>query len=58
AAQQTCHALRSVVDEVVCGYTPEPFRAVGLWYDDFTQTTDAEVRALLDAARHGNLGSA
>ena len=50
AAALTCAALRDVVDEVVCAYTPEPFRAVGLWYDDFTQTTDAEVRALLDAA--------
>ncbi len=54
AAAQTCNALRAVVDEVVCGYTPEPFHAVGLWYDDFTQTTDAEVRALLDAARQAD----
>lgn len=52
AAAPTCQGLRAVVDDVVCGYTPEPFHAVGLWYDDFTQTTDAEVRALLDAARH------
>jgi predicted phosphoribosyltransferase len=51
AAAQTCSALRAVVDEVLCGYTPEPFHAVGLWYDDFAQTTDAEVHALLDAAR-------
>ncbi|HEY3554477.1 MAG TPA: phosphoribosyltransferase family protein, partial [Casimicrobiaceae bacterium] len=54
AAAQTCNALRAVVDEVVCGYTPEPFHAVGLWYDDFTQTTDAEVRGLLDAARQAD----
>jgi putative phosphoribosyl transferase len=52
AAAQTCNALRAVVDEVVCRHTPEPFHAVGLWYDDFTQTTDGEVRALLDAARN------
>lgn len=50
AAAQTCAVLRGVVDEVVCGYTPEPFQAVGLWYDDFRQTADAEVHALLDAA--------
>jgi predicted phosphoribosyltransferase/dienelactone hydrolase len=52
AAAQTCNALRAVVDEVVCRHTPEPFHAVGLWYDDFTQTTDGEVRALLHAARN------
>ncbi|TMH26161.1 MAG: phosphoribosyltransferase, partial [Betaproteobacteria bacterium] len=32
--------------------TPQPFRAVGVWYEDFTQTTDAEVHALLNAASH------
>jgi putative phosphoribosyl transferase len=36
---------------VVCAITPEPFYAVGLWYDDFSQTTDDEVRDLLAAAR-------
>ena len=46
-AAQTCEDLREVVDEMVCLRTPEPFEAVGLWYDDFTQTTDAEVHALL-----------
>ena len=46
-AGQTCRALREVADEVVCGLTPEPFRAVGLWYADFSQTTDDEVRHLL-----------
>jgi putative phosphoribosyl transferase len=40
-----------VVDEVVCGVTPRPFHAVGLWYEDFSQTTDDEVRSLL--ARDG-----
>lgn len=48
AAQQTCEALRDEVDEVVCGVTPEPFLAVGYWYGDFSQTSDEEVRALLD----------
>lgn len=37
-------------DEVVCAAPPQPFRAVGLWYEDFAQTTDEEVRALLDRA--------
>jgi putative phosphoribosyl transferase len=47
AAKQTCDAFRGDVDEVVCAVTPEPFYAVGLWYDDFAQTDDAEVRELL-----------
>jgi predicted phosphoribosyltransferase len=46
-AAQTCEEFREIVDEIVCLRTPEPFEAVGLWYDDFTQTTDAEVHALL-----------
>ena len=50
AAKSTCDEFRQEVDEVVCGLTPEPFYAVGLWYDDFSQTTDDEVRTLL--ARH------
>jgi putative phosphoribosyl transferase len=50
AATETCQAFRHEVDEVVCAVTPEPFRAVGMWYADFGQTSDAEVHALLDAA--------
>ena len=46
-ARETCQALREIADEVVCAATPEPFSAVGLWYVDFSQTTDEEVRALL-----------
>jgi predicted phosphoribosyltransferase len=46
-AWETCQQLRAVADEVVCAFTPEPFTAVGLWYADFSQTTDAEVRQLL-----------
>lgn len=38
------------MDEVVCAHTPEPFRAVGVWYEDFSQTSDDEVRRLLCAA--------
>jgi predicted phosphoribosyltransferase len=48
-APQTCQALRSHVDVVVCATTPEPFRAVGLWYRDFAQVDDAEVHALLES---------
>jgi putative phosphoribosyl transferase len=51
AAPDTCDEFRAEVDEVICASTPEPFRAVGLWYDNFDQTSDEEVHALLDAAR-------
>ncbi|HXY30198.1 MAG TPA: phosphoribosyltransferase family protein [Gemmatimonadaceae bacterium] len=47
ASREAVFALRGRADEVVSVMTPEPFRAVGLWYDDFTQTSDEEVRALL-----------
>ena len=46
-ASDTCAELRHLADEVICARTPEPFSAVGLWYRDFDQTTDEEVRALL-----------
>jgi predicted phosphoribosyltransferase len=46
-ALETCERLRQEADEVVCAETPEPFRAVGLWYRHFDQTTDDEVRQLL-----------
>lgn len=49
-ARQACRALDQVADEVVCAMTPEPFNAVGLWYQNFEQTTDDEVRYLLAAA--------
>src|SRR3977135_422248 len=44
---ETCAEFRDEVDEVVCAITPEPFYAVGLWYDNFSQTTDDEGRDLL-----------
>jgi putative phosphoribosyl transferase len=50
APPETCDAFREIVDDIVCARTPEPFYAVGLWYQDFSQTTDGEVRALLDEA--------
>jgi len=50
-APDTCEQFAGVADETVCARTPEPFSAVGLWYRDFSQTSDEEVRALLQ--RHG-----
>ena len=50
AAPETCDAFRDIADDIVCAVTPEPFRAVGLWYDDFSQTTDGEVHELLAQA--------
>jgi hypoxanthine phosphoribosyltransferase len=51
AAPETCAEMANEADEVVCATTPEPFQAVGLWYEDFSQTSDEEVIELLDAAR-------
>jgi predicted phosphoribosyltransferase len=55
-AADVCAAFKEEADDVVCARTPEPFRAVGLAYDDFAQTTDEEVRELLaraEARQHG-----
>jgi putative phosphoribosyl transferase len=52
AAERTCQALRDEADEMVCVETPEEFRAVGEWYLDFNQTSDADVHHLLDRAAH------
>jgi putative phosphoribosyl transferase len=49
-APETCEALRHEADEVICAATPRPLLAVGAHYLDFRQTTDEEVRELLDAA--------
>jgi predicted phosphoribosyltransferase len=51
AAPETCEMLREEVDDIICAVTPEPFHAVGLWYEDFSQTSDEEVRELLERAR-------
>src|SRR3954463_12065524 len=51
ADPDVCAALRDEADEVVCLRTPRPLGAVGAWYEDFSQTTDEEVRALLERAR-------
>lgn len=50
AASETCAELAKEVDEVVCAATPDPVRAISLWYDDFEQMTDAEVRQLVERA--------
>jgi predicted phosphoribosyltransferase len=47
APKEACDRLRDVVDDVICAVTPTPFVAVGEWYEDFTQTTDADVQELL-----------
>ena len=49
-ARETCERLAPAADEVVCVATPEPFNAVGLWYEEFSQTSDDEVRRLLAAS--------
>jgi predicted phosphoribosyltransferase len=52
AAPETCEQLKREADEVICAITPEPFYAVGLWYENFSQTTDDDVRELLAQAPH------
>jgi erythromycin esterase-like protein/predicted phosphoribosyltransferase len=51
ASPETCNELKAEVDEVICAITPEPFHAVGYWYEEFAQTTDQEVRELLARAQ-------
>jgi predicted phosphoribosyltransferase len=47
-AASTCAELGSIADDCICAIAPEHFRAVGLWYDDFAQTDDAEVCDVLN----------
>jgi len=49
---ETCAEFESIADETACLYTPEPFLAVGRWYDDFAQLTEEEVRDYLERAAH------
>jgi putative phosphoribosyl transferase len=49
-APETCAEFQDEADEAICARTPEPFHAVGAWYQDFSQTTDDEVRDLLEKA--------
>jgi len=50
AAASTRDDLAEEVDEIVCATPPEPFLAVGRWYEDFSQTSDEEVHDLLERA--------
>jgi putative phosphoribosyl transferase len=47
ASADACELLSRKADEILCGSIPEPFHAVGLWYQDFSQTSDEEVKDLL-----------
>ena len=50
SAVQTCDEYRMGVDEIICAKTPEPFMGVGMWYQNFSQTTDEEFREILAQA--------
>ena len=50
AAAETCRSLEQEADQVVCCTIPENFYAVSVWYEEFSQTTDQEVRTLLEVA--------
>lgn len=52
AAPELCDAFQFEVDEMVCAMTPEPFYGLSRWYEDFSQTTDEEVRMFLEEANH------
>jgi predicted phosphoribosyltransferase len=49
-AMATCDLFRRLADDCVCVIMPEPFQAVGLWYENFEQTTDQDVRSLMSRA--------
>jgi len=48
---QACRHLKGIANDCICLATPEPFYAVGAWYDDFTQVTDADVQRILEESR-------
>ncbi|MFL5600752.1 MAG: phosphoribosyltransferase, partial [Gemmatimonadaceae bacterium] len=50
APPETCEAFRQEVDDIICAVTPEPFQAVGIWYGNFNETSDDEVRELIARA--------
>ena len=56
APPSTCERLRSKLDDLVCLYAPELFHAIGQFYDDFSQVTDAEVMDLLQRATRATAG--
>ncbi len=55
-APETCTQFEQIADLVVCDTTPEPFYGVGVWYEDFGQTSDVEVRELLKQAASARTG--
>ncbi len=54
APPESCETLRQEADDVICAITPSLFSSVGAWYEDFTQTTDEEVRELLELSPAGS----
>jgi putative phosphoribosyl transferase len=56
AVAETCDQFRGDMEEIICATTPEPFHAIGLWYRNFSQTTDDEVRDLLKQAAQEQTG--
>ncbi|MDE3196934.1 MAG: phosphoribosyltransferase [Acidobacteriota bacterium] len=56
SAAATFHEFRRHVDEMICLHMPEPFYAVGAWYEDFSQTSDRDVRDLLERAAGEKVG--
>jgi predicted phosphoribosyltransferase len=54
-ASETCRDLETEADEVVCAHLPASFRAVGQWYDDFSDPSDEQIRAML-ASEEGERG--
>lgn len=57
AARSVCEQIRTQVDEMICGATPDSFYAVGVWYQDFQPTSDKEVQTLLRQAESRSLPS-
>jgi putative phosphoribosyl transferase len=57
AAPAACAELGREADACICCITPDPFYAVGAWYEDFSQTTDEEVRELLERADAGTMAA-
>ncbi|MER3493144.1 MAG: phosphoribosyl transferase [Mastigocladus sp. ERB_26_2] len=54
SSPEACQEIQKLVDEIVCLETPHPFYSVGLWYQDFPQVSDEEVRDLLKRATNNN----
>lgn len=54
AAPETCEEMQSKVEKIICANTPSPFYSVGMWYEKFPQTTDDEVRELLNKANNNH----